>query len=334
MNQLAKKEISALGTIEELQEYILIGREKLKAYQVKINAIKNLGLSKDVRDKALEDSQSMATALLYAEAKLGELLKNNETSHGGSFVNKKGGSKKSLPPGISHKQSHFAQTLAEHKDKIEEVIQEAREREDIPTRLKVYQRVKAMEKQKRVDEIRTRPTPELPERKYRCIVIDPPWPMKKIERKERPNQGIELDYPTMSIEEIKAFPLADMAERDGCHIYLWTTHKYLPIAFEIFTAWGVEYQCLLTWVKNIGFTPFSFMYSTEHVLFGRIGSLDLLKNGERLDFQAKATGHSVKPDIFYNLVKKVSPEPRIDIFNRREIKGFDYYGNETNLSKR
>src|SRR3970040_765363 len=135
MNQLAKKEISALGTIEELQEYILIGREKLKAYQVKINAIKNLGLSKDVRDKALEDSQSMATALLYAEAKLGELLKNNETSHGGSFD-----SKKSLPPGISHKQSHFAQTLAEHKDKIEEVIQEAKEREDIPTRLKVYQR--------------------------------------------------------------------------------------------------------------------------------------------------------------------------------------------------
>ena len=145
----------------------------------------------------------------------------------------------------------------------------------------------------------------LPKNKYRTIVIDPPWPIEKIPREVRPNQTI-IDYPTMSIEEIKAFPLKDIAFEDGCHVYLWTTHKFLPASFEIFSAWGVKYECLLTWVKNVGFTPFSFMYSTEHVLFGRIGSLELLKKGKRLDFQAKTAGHSVKPDIFYDLVKEVS----------------------------
>jgi len=168
---------------------------------------------------------------------------------------------------------------------------------------------------------------QVPQGKYRTIVIDPPWPVEKILREERPNQ-YDLDYPTMSIEEIKAFPLRKMAFEDGSHIYLWTTQKYLPVSFEVFKAWDVNYECLLTWVKNVGFTPFSWMYSTEHCLFGRIGSLPLLKMGKRLDFTGKVREHSRKPDQFYNLVAEVSPEPRIDIFSREKHDGFEQYGNE------
>lgn len=87
----------------------------------------------------------------------------------------------------------------------------------------------------------------LPQGKYRTIVIDPPWAMKKILRKARPNQVL-WDYPTMTVEEIKAFPIPKLAYEDGCHIYLWTTHKYLPKAFEVLDAWGADYECLLyTW---------------------------------------------------------------------------------------
>ncbi len=67
-------------------------------------------LAKDVRDKAVEDGQNMGTALLYAEARLGEMLKgiaNPTASREG---------RRQLPSGITHKQSHYAQTLAGHKE--------------------------------------------------------------------------------------------------------------------------------------------------------------------------------------------------------------------------
>jgi N6-adenosine-specific RNA methylase IME4 len=82
-------------------------------------------------------------------------------------------------------------------------------------------------------------------------------------------------------------------------------------------------------VKNVGFTPFSFMYSTELAVFARRGSLDLLVKGRRLDFNAKVREHSRKPDEFYDLVRDVSPGPRIDMFSREARDGFDQWGNET-----
>jgi N6-adenosine-specific RNA methylase IME4 len=163
---------------------------------------------------------------------------------------------------------------------------------------------------------------------YRTIIIDPPWKIDKIPRKVRPNQK-EMDYKMMSIEEIKEFPLNKFVSPDGCHVYLWTTHKHLPDAFEVLKAWNVKYQCLLVWLKNVGITPFSFMYSTELILFGTIGHLSLIKKGVRLDFKAKVREHSRKPDEFYKIVRQVSPEPRIDIFSREKREGYDSYGHET-----
>lgn len=166
----------------------------------------------------------------------------------------------------------------------------------------------------------------MPTGKYQCLVIDPPWPMEKIEREERPNQ-IGFDYPTMTEDELKAFPILEYAE-DDCHLYLWTTHKFTPMAFRLAAHWGFHYQCLLTWVKNVGFTPFSWMYSTEHILFCRKGNLPLLALGKRLDFSAKVREHSRKPAEFYALVRVVSPGPRLDIFSREKHEGFEQFGNE------
>jgi N6-adenosine-specific RNA methylase IME4 len=167
---------------------------------------------------------------------------------------------------------------------------------------------------------------ELPQGQYACLVVDPPWQMQKIEREERPNQ-FEFDYPTMTEEELKNFQLPEMAA-DDCHLYLWTTQKHLPLALRLAEHWGFKYQCLMTWVKNVGFTPFSWMYSTEHVLFCTKGSLPLLAIGKRLDFGGKVREHSRKPDEFYEIIREVSPGPRIDIFSREKRDGFDQYGNE------
>lgn len=177
----------------------------------------------------------------------------------------------------------------------------------------------------------------LPAGKYRCVVIDPPWPVEKIEREERPNQRRELDYPVMTLGDIGrrvGGMLAQVAEEGGCHVYLWVTHKHLPAGLSFFTAWGVTFQCHLTWVKPTGMTPYSWQYNTEPVLFGCIGSLPLADLGlqiafeEAIAFKADTQGHSAKPDKFYDLVRAASPGPRLSLFERRAIPGFDVWGDE------
>lgn len=171
-------------------------------------------------------------------------------------------------------------------------------------------------------------TPDFPKDKYRCIVIDPPWPMEKLNREYCPEQGHHLNYPIMSLKEIAAIPIPDLAYSDGCHVYLWVTQKYLPAGLELFKTWGVKYECVLTWVKPNGFTPFSWMYNTEHVLFGRIGSLQILKMGIKIGFEAATSGHSVKPEKFFEMVTGASAEPRIELFARKKREGFTVWGNE------
>lgn len=167
----------------------------------------------------------------------------------------------------------------------------------------------------------------LPAGKYRAIVIDPPWPMEKILLDKFPQQ-VEMDYPTMTLEQIEALPINDLADEDGCHVYLWVTQKYLPTGLQLFETWGVKYQCAMTWVKPTGFTPFSWMYTTEHALFGQIGTLELLRCGLRLDFTEAVRGHSRKPDAFYQRVLEASPGPRLEMFARQGREGFIPWGDE------
>lgn len=170
--------------------------------------------------------------------------------------------------------------------------------------------------------------PPLPKRKYRCIVIDPPWHVKKAPLKSRPNQGKLLDYPTMSLEEISGLPIAKLADHKGCHVFLWVTHRYLPAGLKLFESWCVRYQCVLTWVKRGGMTPFRWNYNTEHILFGTVGKLELFKLGVKLSFEGRSLRHSQKPDEFYEIIRKVSVTPRLEMFARESRDGFDSWGKE------
>ena len=141
MNELKKQDIYLPATIEELHEFILIGKEKIKLHKAKVKAIQNSNMAEEVLKIALEDGQDAGTAVIYAEAKLGEFLEKIPKQY-----DKLGNTQKthlpSLPKDIDKKFSHEAQTLSKNAEKIEISIAKSIEAGKIPTPDTVYKFIK------------------------------------------------------------------------------------------------------------------------------------------------------------------------------------------------
>lgn len=323
MDKIIKRPKSLPDTIEKLNLFIQIGKEKLKAYEAKLKAINKTGveLGKEVRDKSLIDTQELAKILLFAEAKMGELLPPPSFQQG---KDGKISGQKTLPKGMTWKQSHYAQQLAKHQEIIELIIKEALDQQEVPRRAEAFRKIDALKRKQAQDRV------ILPKGQYKTIVIDPAWPIQKIYR-DRIKQGYVLDYAgkPMSIEAIKEM---NLPAADNCHLFLWTIQKFLPISFEVLDAWKFKYILTMVWYKDGGFQPFGLpQYNCEFALYGRKGTPEFIDTKNFFCcFTGKRRGHSRKPKEFYDTIRRVTAAPRIDIFSRGKIDGFETWGDEKN----
>ncbi len=162
---------------------------------------------------------------------------------------------------------------------------------------------------------------------YSAIVIDPPWDWGDEGDVDQMGRG-KPTYSTMPLAEVAALPVGDLAD-DNCHLYLWITNRSLPKGFDLLAGWGFRYVTALTWCKpSIGMGNY-FRNNTEHVLFGVKGSLPLLYQDTGTWFEAPRAGkHSAKPPEFYQMVRRLSPGPRLEMFARSPREGFTVWGAE------
>ena len=187
--------------------------------------------------------------------------------------------------------------------------------------------------------------------KFSCIVADPPWDVKagpngggystggvKMKKWNWRGESLptrKLAYPSMSIEEIAALQVGQLAGRDS-HLYLWTINRYVHEAYDVARAWGFEPSTLLTWAKKPmgGGLGGAFGISSEFILFARRGSLKAKTRITGTHFNWKreyvngAPAHSRKPKAFFEMVEKVSPGPYAELFARRPREGWAVWGNE------
>src|SRR5262249_40552645 len=108
----------------------------------------------------------------------------------------------------------------------------------------VYRRLKIA---RQAEAIRTELPPPPGNGPYRVIVIDPPWQYEG--RSEDPSHRAANPYPPMSIAEICAMKVGDIAHED-CILWLWTTNAQMRDAFTVLDAWGFKDKTILTWFKD------------------------------------------------------------------------------------
>jgi N6-adenosine-specific RNA methylase IME4 len=160
---------------------------------------------------------------------------------------------------------------------------------------------------------------------------------KKIRAGGRRAKGTEVPYGFMSIEEIEALPIGEMAD-ESCALFLWSTRRLFRegTAAQVARAWGFEPCGEVLWgLRNPGLGTPALANDHEPVLVSRRGAAEWTAErpmGVHFWRQLYAGGgkvHSAKPDAFLDHVERWSPGPYLELFARRARFGWDYWGDES-----
>ena len=158
-----------------------------------------------------------------------------------------------------------------------------------------------------------------------------------IENGGAPKASPQRFYKTMSVPEIIA-TRPRLAKQS--HLYLWCVVQHVDWAYEVARAWECEPIILLTW-KKPGVGTGRFQCNTEHVLvarkgnrignpFGQGGRHAPATNGTL--FEWPRARHSEKPQAFFDIVERLSPAPRLEMYARAPREKWSVWGNESDGS--
>lgn len=176
-------------------------------------------------------------------------------------------------------------------------------------------------------------------KKYQIIYADPPWKYRQGKSMGTNFAGAaDAQYKCMYYEDICALPIAELAD-EKCILFLWVTFPMLREGLEVIKSWGFEYKTVaFTWVKanvnNMGFL-FGVGYYTksnaEVCLLATKGQAHSLVKDNSISqmIMTPKMQHSKKPlEVRERIVQMLGDLPRIELFARRKVEGWDCWGNE------
>ncbi|NBI67186.1 DNA methyltransferase [Pseudoflavonifractor sp. 60] len=174
-------------------------------------------------------------------------------------------------------------------------------------------------------------------KKYDLIYTDPPWPQKKGNiRRCRPNQGRQLDYPTMSVDGCFKTQDPFFARTSEKHnIFIWTIDKFLLETSVQMEKRGYKLHARFIWDKENGIAPaFTVRFSHEYLLWFYKPNSILMPRRECFGkyttvMREPASYHSCKPVCAYEMLEDMfCGAERIELFARRQRPGWDCWGND------
>lgn len=140
----------------------------------------------------------------------------------------------------------------------------------------------------------------------------------------------------MELDEICALPVNKITV-DDCILFLWTTFPKMYEALDVLTAWGFEYKTVaFVWIKQ---NPKSRDWFTGLGRWTRSNAeiCLLATKGRPVRFSravhqliiSPVEEHSKKPDITRDKIVELAGNlPRIELFARQRVLGWDAWGNE------
>ena len=178
-----------------------------------------------------------------------------------------------------------------------------------------------------------------PKKTYDVIYADPCWQYgsKSYQDGNRQMKSLDNYYETMPTKEIAKLPVQSISN-DDCVCFMWVTDSHLADGLEVMKEWGFNYKTIaFTWVKQTkngntcyNFSPYT-LKSTEICIVGvkgKLGNVKAVNTIKGLVF-AERTIHSRKPSQIRDLISEwCGNKPRIELFARERVDGWDCWGNE------
>lgn len=169
---------------------------------------------------------------------------------------------------------------------------------------------------------------------YELIYADPPWQYR--DKANAGKRGACHKYPVMTLADIKALPIAEIAAPD-CLLAMWWVPVMPAEALEVIAAWGFTLKTMqgFTWHKTTknGLDHFGMgnwtRANAECCLFAVRGKPKRVCASVRSLIVAPVGRHSAKPDdARQRLVQLLGDVPRVELFARDQAPGWDVWGNE------